>query len=46
MRNYASPEIEISNLNSSDIIATSTHYDKGFDSGLAPVSPKSQEPVL
>ena len=45
MRKYQSPEIEISNLNSSDVIATSTHYDKGFDSGLAPVSPKSNQQI-
>ena len=45
MRKYQSPEIEISNLNSGDIIATSTHIDKGYDSGLAPISPKPEEAV-
>ena len=46
MRKYLSPEIEISNLNSGDIIATSTHIDKGFDSGLAPISPKAEDSVF
>ena len=45
MRKYSAPEIEISNLNSGDIIATSTHFDKGFDSGLAPISPKSNQQI-
>ena len=45
MRKYQSPDIEISNLNSGDIIATSTHIDKGYDSGLAPISPKREDAV-
>ena len=45
MRKYQSPEIEISNLRSGDIIATSTHIDKGYDSGLAPISPKREDAV-
>lgn len=46
MRKYQSPEIEISTLKNGDIIATSTHIDKGYDSGLAPISPKSQDPLF
>ena len=46
MRKYLSPEIEITSLNSGDIIATSTHIDTGFDSGLAPISPKAEDSVF
>lgn len=45
MRKYKAPEIEISNLNSGDIIATSTHVDGGFDSGLVPAKPTAEETV-
>ena len=46
MKKYQSPEIEISDLKCGDVIATSTHVDKGYDSGLAPISPKPQETVF
>ena len=45
MRKYLTPEIEISKLNPSDVIATSTHVDGGFDSGLVPAKPKAEETV-
>ena len=42
MKKYSAPQLEVKELGANDIIATSTHVDKGYDSGLAPISPKAE----
>ena len=45
MKKYSAPQFDVKELANGDIIATSTHIDKGYDSGLAPISPKPEEAV-